>query len=270
MLLTRDNHHAYWAEVDGKPKKKAIGVTSVSGLLDKPGLKYWAVNLACDHLIDLVRREQFVTFEEIEKARLLHIKSLQESGAQGTSVHDWVEEYINSQLLGTPQPKIPEGSGIDHIVNGALAFLRWTKKHGVKFVSTERLVYSVKHGFGGQMDAEAIVDGKLRVIDWKTSKAKKPKKGKENDPCGLCTKTGCGGVYDEYRFQTAAYQSAAEEEGSVYTGNRLVIRLDKSTGEFSTHELGDYKNDVKAFRGLLVAKKRLIVLDPPAKSNLKK
>ena len=252
--MTLDGRHTYWAEVGSKPKVKVIGTTSVSGLLDKPGLKFWAVNLACDLIKSLVEGGKDVTLKDIDEARNAHRQTLQEAAESGTAVHLWAEEWIKAGLAGKEAPKPPED---DKIVNGALAFMRWATEHKVKFVSSERLVYSVKHGFGGTMDAEAIVDGKLRVIDFKTSKAKKPQKGKEEEKCVLCGKVGCGGVYDEYRFQTAAYQLAAEEEGSKYDGERLIVRFDKENAEFSVHEIDGFKKDAKAFLGLLAAKKRL-------------
>ena len=135
-------------------------------------------------------------------------------------------------------PDSPNKEDDENVFNGALAFLKWTSKHGVKFVSTERLVYSRTHGYGGLMDAEAIVDGKLRVIDFKTSKKKKPKTKKIKGeyvpiPCALCSKNDCGGVYDEFRFQTAAYRAAAEEEGSKYDADRMIVSFDKDSAGFT-------------------------------------
>jgi len=252
--LTMDGRHQYWASVDGVEEKKVIGTTSVSGLLDKPQLIFWAVNLACGYLKNLLENDREITLEEIDNARRVHQQRVKDAQDSGTAVHEWAEAYIKSQITGSAQPEIPTD---DKILNGALAFLRWVKQHDVKFISSERLVYSVAHGYGGTMDAEAVVDGKTRVIDFKTSGKKKPKKGKEEEPCAICSTIGCGGVYDEHRFQTAAYQAAAEEEGSKYDGDRLIVRFDKDTAEFSVHELDGYDGDRMAFLGLLAAKKRL-------------
>lgn len=250
--LELDGRHCYWAEVNGRPKEKVIGVTSVSGLMDKPQLIYWAVNLACDHLKGIIESaEEQISFEHIEEARKKHTQRLKEAGDSGTLVHAFAEAFIRSKIEGTVQPEIPE-EGV--VFNGALAFMRWVKEHNVEFISTERLVYSMEHGYGGMMDCEAIVDGKKRVIDFKTSKSKK---GKEDEKCKMCGKLGCGGVYDEFRFQTAAYRAAAEEEGSRYEGERMIVTFDKETADFSVHELDGYEEDRTAFLGLLSAKKRL-------------
>lgn len=252
VALELDGRHCYWAEINGKSKEKVIGVTSVSGLLDKPQLKFWAVNLACDYLKGIMESdEDQITFTHIEEARGKHTQRLKEAGDSGTLVHSFAEAFIRSKIEGTVQPDIPQE---EQVFNGALAFMRWVKEHNVEFCSTERLVYSMEHGFGGMMDAEAVVDGKKRVIDFKTSKAKK---GKDDVACTMCGKLGCGGTYDEFRFQTAAYRAAAEEEGSRYTGDRMIVTFDKDTADFSVHELDGYEEDRAAFLGLLAAKKRL-------------
>lgn len=261
--LELDGRHQYWAEVNGRSKEKAIGVTSVSGLLDKPQLKFWAVNLACDYLLNLRNGDSdadyeseadVITIQDIEEARIQHTKKLKDAADKGTSVHAFAEAYIRSKIEGTEQPQIPNQYDEPQVFNGALAFMRWVKEHNVEFCSTERLVYSIEYGFAGLMDAECIVDGKKRVIDFKTSKAKK---GKEDVACAMCGKLGCGGIYDEFRFQTSAYQLAAEEEGSKYEGERMIISFDKETANFSIHELDGYEEDKQAFLGLLAAKKRL-------------
>ncbi len=253
--LELDGRHCYWAEVNGREPEKAIGVTSVSGLLDKPQLKFWAVNLACDYLKMILNTgEEHIVHEDVEIARAMHTKRLKEAGDSGTLVHAFAEAYIRSKIEGTEQPQIPNQYDEPQVFNGTLAFMRWVREHNVEFISTERLVYSIEHGFAGLMDAECIVDGKKRVIDFKTSKAKK---GKEDVECSMCGKLGCGGIYDEFRFQTAAYQLAAEEEGSRYEGERMIISFNKEDAEFSIHELDGYEEDKQAFLGLLSAKKRL-------------
>lgn len=253
VMLELNKKHEYFVEVNGREKEKVIGVTSVSGLLDKPSLLFWAVNLACDFLLKK-NEEKNIESTDIEEARSLHVKRKESAGKSGTRVHAFCEEIIKSKIQGTPRPEIPDEKIDPELFNGALAFMRWVTEHNVQFISTERLVYSVEHGFGGMMDAEAIVDGKKRVIDFKTSKAKK---GKEDEKCEQCGKLGCGGTYPEFRFQTAAYQLAAEEEGSRYDGKRMIITFDKETADFSVHELDGYEEDRAAFLGLLAAKKRL-------------
>lgn len=260
VTLTLDNRHSYWASIEGGEKIKTIGVTSISGILDKMGLRYYTVNTACDFLVKMADADQLIDVGAIEIARKLHIKKTGEAAESGSAVHDWCEQYAKAIMNGTEKPVVSED---DKIFNGTLAFMRFVKEYRVKFRACERLVYSVEHGYAGKLDVEIQInnDGKWRLGDYKTSGAKKSKK--ETDVCAnpLCGKVGCGGVYPEVRFQTALYQMACEEEGTTFDGDRLVIRLDKDSGEYQVHELGDYEKDRETALALLTAKKRLIEIE---------
>lgn len=217
-----------------------ISVTAALGVINKPSLIYWAVNLACDHLIAMLESGDQILAGHIEEARRKHRERLTEAGDIGTAVHDWCEQYIKGEA-----PELPED---DKVLNGVTAFLQWVDEHKVSFVSSERLVYSKRHNYVGHMDAEAIIDGKLCVIDFKTSK--KPKCQK----CGILCDHNV--VYPEWLYQTAAYQKAAQEEGTKYTGPRRIVRFDKDTGNFDVYTCRGIQQDYYAFLGALAIKKR--------------
>lgn len=65
-------------------------------------------------------------------------------------------------------------------------------------------------GVAGICDWFALIDGKVSLPDWKTSKA----------------------IYSSYRYQTAAYARAIEEEVGIVVEDRWILRIDKQTGEF--------------------------------------
>lgn len=256
VKLRLDGRHAYWAAVDGKSEVKVIGTTSISGILDKGGLPFWAAGLAFDYALAKASTGS-VSVEDRENAINAHNIEKNNQAKSGKEVHAWCEAYAMSVMNGTDAPDV---SRDERVMNGCLAFMRWVSDHKVKFRVTERLVYSIAYGYGGSMDVECMIDddGLWRVTDYKTSKARKPKKA--TDVCHLCLKVGCGGVYDEVRFQTALYRAAAEEEGTVYGGERLVVRLDKDTGEYSMHILDGYEKDLVAARHMLEVKRRMIEL----------
>lgn len=252
------HRHAYSLIDKEEPPKKLTSVTAVTGLLDKSiPMRIWATNLACDHLLTHLNQGLDFSKEVIEEARALHFKKTKEAADNGTQVHDWAEKYIKSKIAGEPEPEVPEQ---EPILTGVLAFMRWVDEHKVEFRSSERIIYSRSYGYTGKMDAEAVIDGKLRLIDFKTSNQRKPRKGREANPCGLCGVVGCGGVYNEYRYQTAAYRFAAEEEGTVYDDERLIVRFDKSSGLFEVHELDGFDRDFDGFLGLLTTKQRELEL----------
>lgn len=222
----KPNRHYY--KLDGE---RLLGVTTALNIINKPGLMYWTVNLACDYLGDLVNKNVPITLEHIETARGLHTKEKEKAATIGTEVHEWVEQFIKGGDIRMPHdPKV---------LNGVTAFLQWVNEHNVQFLSSERIIYSQRHDYVGQMDAEAVIDGKVSVIDFKTSK--RPKDG----PVRL-----------NWLYQTAAYQKAAEEEGSSYDGPRYILRFDKETGNFESTKIKTIQKDYKAFIGALDIKKR--------------
>jgi len=190
--------------VNGKPK---TGVTTLIGIMDKSRpLVIWATGLAEDHMLELLESGKGITSKDIYEACGLHEVRKQQAADIGTEIHNWAELYIRYKLkeAGATMPEMPEKKEVQI---GAMAFLDWEKCHKVRFVSTERVVYSKKHDYIGKMDIEAIVDGELVLVDLKSS----------------------NGLYNSVCMQTAGYVKADEEEsGRDYKG-RWAIRLSKET-----------------------------------------
>src|SRR3990167_8700086 len=185
--------------------KYVLSVTAATSVVDKSRpLIYWAVGLTQSYLmenlkkmIDDTKGDKIVAL--IEEAAKQHQVKKQEAADIGTQVHDWIEKFIKAENK-KDIPKIPKEAPI---YNGISAFLKWVDEYDVKFLSSEKQVYSRKHHYAGIMDAEAVIRGKKCVVDFKTSK----------------------GIYPEFRFQVAAYQAAVEEEtGKAYSGNKWLAR----------------------------------------------
>jgi hypothetical protein len=186
-----------------------------------------------DYLLAIAEKgEAHIKIDDIITASKIHQERKEAAATKGTMVHEWIEKYIQAKLAGQPQPELPKD---EQILNGALAFMQWENAHNVQFIATEKLVYSKKHDYVGTMDCEAIIDGKRSVVDFKTS----------------------SGLYNEMRYQVAAYRGADEEEtGKEYDGPNWIIRFDKDTAEFEPHEINEQAKDFKAFLGALALKKR--------------
>lgn len=196
--------HQYW--VDGKRK---TGVTTIIGIKDKSGaLVPWATEVGADFLLEKLATGQPITEQDIMRACDLHRERKQEAADIGTIIHDWCEKYIKFKLKEKGYTAVPEFPEDRNAQIGVNAFLDWEKEHNVKFISSERVVYSRKYDFIGTMDIEAKVDGKVCLVDLKSS----------------------NGLYNTVRMQTAAYAKADEEErkAEVYEG-RWAIRLAKET-----------------------------------------
>jgi len=185
--------------------KRKTGVTTYLGIVDKSRpLVYWATDLACDELI--ARLPNGITEKDIIEACGLHEVRKQEAADIGTKIHDWCEQYIKNKLQPKkhPKPDMPEEREVQI---GVAAFIDWEKEHKVKFVSSERVVYSRKNDFIGKMDIECLIDGDLFLVDLKSS----------------------SGLYNTVLMQTAAYVRADEEESGRKYAGRWAIRLAKET-----------------------------------------
>lgn len=190
----KPNRHMYY--IDGKRK---TGVTTYCGIKDKSkGLITWATELSRDFLLDCYAKGE-ITEEQILLSSTQHEEAKSKAGAIGDEVHHWVELYIKGDKPEMPQSREAQ--------IGVTAFLDWERDNKVKFISSERVVYSRKNDFIGKMDIEAKVNGDLCLIDIKTS----------------------NGIYNDYYMQTAAYVMADQEESKKKYRGRWLIRLAKET-----------------------------------------
>lgn len=205
-LLFDDKYHRY--TVNGKT---VYGVTTAIGVLDKPALKYWAVNMGIEYLKENLKvgeaLDEIQVKDLLEGARTAHTKRLNKAADAGTLVHEWIEKYIKARIAKKPVPKRPINPEMKSAVDG---FFKWAKQNKVQLILSEQKIYSKKWKFAGTLDIEAIVNGKKTMVDIKTS----------------------NGIYPEYFLQTAAYTGAREEEmGQKYDGGAIILRLSKESKE---------------------------------------
>lgn len=198
--------HQYWASTKGEKFRRVSGVTSLIAIKDKSrALGSWQQQVTCDFLLALIADGKKIDEDKAIEAVIQHELEREEASDIGKAIHAWCEAYIKKELgLSKEMPEIPD---YPEAVNGVNAFLAFLKEHKVKFVSTERVVYSMKHGYVGTLDDEAKVDGLHCLIDLKAS----------------------NGLYNAVRMQTAAYQAADTEQNKTKYDGRWALRLSKYT-----------------------------------------
>lgn len=217
-----DEKHRFWNEKG----EALLSVTSITGVIDKSApLMGWAVNQMGDYL--LASKEKKITEELINKAKREYRRLTKEAADIGTQIHQWVSDWI----LG----KKPEMPVDERVVNGITAFLKFQKENKIKWVESERVIYSRKHQYAGILDAVGKMGRDLVLIDFKSS----------------------NGIYPEFFLQTAGYKIAYTEETGKKIDKRLIIRFGKDTGEFEAKALDGDKKDERAFLACLQLKKRL-------------
>lgn len=191
--------HTIYRKADGT---RVPGVTTYLGVLDKPALLHWAWQLGVQGL-------------DYRKVR-------DQAGDIGTLVH----YLILCKLKGeepdlsafTPQAVCATASPMSK-------FNEWLGGHKLEPILLETPLVSEEYSFGGTPDYYGMVDGKLTLLDFKTS----------------------GGIYPENFYQLAAYRVLLAEQQYPVEAVRL-LRIGKSEDEgFEERSVGSLENHWKVF-----------------------
>lgn len=246
-LYFNSARHLYYVYDEMGVLKPIMGVTTASSALEKPALINWAVNKVCipylqQRILPNRKYDHFQLDEIFKEASKEHTKKKADAASLGSKAHLWAELYIKGM-----KPKLPKQKGLRFLVDN---FLKWLDEYKVKFLESEKKIYSIKYDYAGTLDFEAIINGELCIGDFKTA----------------------SGIWDEYKFQIAAYNAArAEETGKDYKAS-WIIRFSKDTGgESEGHTFipfealyipkEEHEKDFQAFLGAMTAKKRLLELE---------
>jgi hypothetical protein len=226
-LTFDDKAHAYfWG---GAP---IPGVTTILKRLNKgPQLEGWIKNQVRNHWLDACTSGR-TDWKEIHKESWsAGPKALKAAGDIGSNVHAYAECFLKKTTL--PELLTDEAK---RCVEG---FHQWMDAHHVKLLASERMVFSKQYYYAGTCDLIAEIDGEMCVGDFKTS----------------------SGIYNDQRFQLAAYQQAIEEEKNIKIPARWVIRFDKKTGAFEAKRFANFDLDFQGFAAALTLHRTLSTIE---------
>lgn len=137
--------HQIYKLADGS---RVIGVTTVTGILNKPELVPWSNKLGLDG---------------IEVGRFVDDKA-----DIGTLAHAMVVDSMQGKTTDT---KDYSANQIEQANWACDSFFNWQKKHDIVLIWAELPLVSETYQFGGQPDIYALVDGSVELIDLKTGNA---------------------------------------------------------------------------------------------------
>lgn len=230
-----DEKHRFWRMENGK-KIAISSVTTFTGVIDKSqALIGWAIKLAREFL--LTKLEQGIDQETVIEACRQHTIKKKEAGDIGTAIHDLCEKWIKQLEFDIPDD--------EKVRNGFDAFLKFQQEHKVKWLESEKIVFSNIFDFAGITDAIGEIEGELVLVDFKSANA----------------------IYPEHVLQAAAYQLAYEEMTGETIKYRLIIRFGKDDGEFEVQKYAENDKDIIAFTSCLNLKRRLRELDKKKYEN---
>lgn len=161
------------------------GVTTITGLLNKPFLIKWANDLGLQGIDSTAYRD--------------------EAADIGKLAHEVIMCELRGQPLLTADFTANQITRASHALN---AYHLWRRDFDLKAVLVEQPLVSEVYRYGGTIDCLATLNGRLELIDYKTSKA----------------------IYDEHFLQVAAYWKLLEEHGYQIQGAR-ILRIPRVPGE---------------------------------------
>lgn len=235
LRFLEDEWTYYLVQEDGTLVKQD-GVSKITGIMDKPYLKPWAAKMMYLKMLRLMPRKdqaegltprvKDITWQEFDSllldAKNAHAERLEDAGDVGHMAHTWIEASILNAITfnqGVVEQMNEMAPTDERAYSAGMAAHKWMVKHNVRWISTEKKIYSREYGYAGTKDGDALVDScddpgcctrifqdEYSLIDWKSSNQ----------------------LSLEYLAQTAAYQHAAEEEfpNQKYDA-RWILRLSK-------------------------------------------
>ena len=227
--------------------KRLPSVTTILGVIDKPGLGPWYAKMERQAfetaILEIASSVGPITGIGLLDQIMLRVgkakagdKAKDKAANIGSGAHAWIE-WETKRRLGKdagPEPKIPDESLV-----ATMAWQDWARSADFQPVRSEFSVYSLSEGYAGTADWLARVNGKLTLGDYKTGKA----------------------IYPESYLQNVAYRHAAHEMGAPKIEHGLIVRLPKTLDdpEFEAAPVPEIDFDV--FRSALVLWKFMRQMD---------
>mmetsp|Transcript_10376 Transcript_10376/g.31947 ORF Transcript_10376/g.31947 Transcript_10376/m.31947 type:complete len:289 (+) Transcript_10376:92-958(+) len=192
-------------------------VTTILGVVNKPGLAMWQKRL----MVDQLRKDLSVELPSTstdEWVNTILSQASEKADAQRDAAADFgtrAHLAIDKQCENLEQPV-----EVDADLHGVMAgFKQWYQGAGLQLVQTERMVFSPQYQYAGAVDAIAKRPGHdgLVVLDWKTSNS----------------------IFAEHGMQLSAYAKAIEEMFGEKVTEGWVVQFNKGneTPGFSAYRI---------------------------------
>ena len=212
MLTFDEGRHRY--TVDGQ---KIPSVTTILGVINKPGLPYWAAGLVAraaitNHTHWMTRLENGENPESIIDD-LKHAPWIErdKAASRGTRIHAVLEAAATGDPTSCPPDLLPMA---EHAIN-------LLDNENIEPTYTEARLYNREHWYAGTADLIATIGNETWLLDWKSSRS----------------------LHDTYIMQLEAYAHADkivtdEDESPMPRIDRLGIIHIGDTGA-ALHRVGE-------------------------------
>lgn len=206
----------------------------LGSVLSKPHLISWSIKMGAEWLLKEDRLNRFATerFREdmIKGMQLAHTDIRDEAGSVGTIAHNAAERYINQWIADGEKPKDIKVFSIENADSRSIASMRaveaFFNKHAIYPIASEILVGDIRYS-AGTLDFLCMMDGKLTLIDFKTS----------NSVDAI-----------SYSAQVAAYKYFFESMTGLTIKQCKILHLSKDYDKFTVYKVNKLPAAWKAFR----------------------
>lgn len=239
--------------------KSLTGCTTVLGVVAKPALIQWASDMAVGFLGwikdkkwneetnryeavskaerlkalgEVFKKIKEMTVEDflemLDQARVAHCKRKTDAGEYGDMVHDEVSKLIQEGL----DENIGYLITLKHKEKSVQNFIDWAIKNKVKFLATEKNIYSESLFVGGIVDFACWIDDQVFVGDIKTAKS---------------------GIYPEHFWQCGCYDLLLKDMGYYWANDikgYVIVNLKENGKMLEKRSLAGGDN-TKAFLACL-------------------
>jgi hypothetical protein len=246
IITFNEARHYYTVQVPSVFKDKLYqpSVTGIIGMKDKSAaLVHWSTEQFAEKMKKLIyeAKPEFLTPDLlaalVDVAKDTWRVSKQQAADIGTIAHKVFQDVLDATPVKLPlkydsvvSPHITQDM-IDQANNAVDAGLKFIREHDIEVIQAEAPRWSPTFGYIGTGDLIAKIDGKLSVLDWKTSKR----------------------LYPTVRLQLSAYKQAYEEE---FPDQIIEQRVAVNTGKdgklsFEVHDNTTHRQDMNMLLALL-------------------
>ena len=204
-------------------------------IADKPHLLKWSIKKAVEWL---EVNDRFARLQGPERNSMMigaqeaYTEFRDDAGSVGSVAHEVAENYINAWIKkGVAPLDIRAGftpAADPRSIASARAIETALKKNNVIPIATELLVGSLKIKTAGTLDFLCFWNGKLTLVDFKTSNA----------------------VSDDYACQVACYKYMFEEMTGIKIPELKILHLSKDYDKFTIYKVPGIAAAYKAYKGI--------------------
>lgn len=136
----------------------------------------------------------------------------------GTDIHNAIENYILTETIkiDTEYP--------DEVTFALKSFMKFRKEHlNIKLKWSEMTLTSEKYKFNGTIDCIGHIENVPLILDWKTS---------------TCKEKEIPDIYDEYKYQVAAYVYLYNEiNPSDHISEAIIVSIAKDKISYNKYHI---------------------------------